>query len=100
MPKRFFRFETQDDSKVCDICLGFEGQEWSDDEDIPDEAVPPCHINCRCQLIHDTEPETEANRSILQRTREKRQRMESLIVFDSLDWNGKPRRRRPLKRGS
>jgi hypothetical protein len=50
--KRKLVWVTEQDAKVCAICLGLQGQEWDEgDSNLPIPGPDSSHYNCRCRLM-------------------------------------------------
>lgn len=47
-------FHTEDDERVCDLCLSYQDEEYSVDD--PDRPDLPLHPNCRCWFEHSDLP--------------------------------------------
>ena len=51
-PVRKLVWVTEQDDKVCVICLGLQGQEWDEgDSNLPIPGPDSSHYNCRCRLM-------------------------------------------------
>ena len=50
--KRKLVWVTEQDAKVCPICMGLQGQEWDEgDSNLPIPGPDSSHYNCRCRLM-------------------------------------------------